>query len=111
MPVGVARQYSGATGRIENSQVGIFLGYAGPKGYALIDRRLYLAKDWIADGERRRAAKIPDGVTFPTKPKIGIAMVAALKASVPCAWVLGDSVYGSDKSLRVVLAPFAAMKD
>lgn len=63
-----------------------------------------MPKDWIEDTERRKAAGIPDGVTFATKPKIGIAMVAAaLDASVPCAWVLGDKVYGSDKSLRVML--------
>jgi SRSO17 transposase len=102
--VGVARQYSGTAGRIENCQIGVFLGYAGPKGHALIDRRLYLPKDWIEDTERRKAASIPDDVTFATKPKIGTAMVeAALDAGVPCAWVLGDSVYGSDKSLRVML--------
>ncbi len=102
--VGVARQYSGTAGRIENCQVGVFLGYASPRGHALIDRRLYLPKDWIEDGERRKAAGIPDDVEFATKPKIGIAMVeAALDAGVPCAWVLGDAVYGSDKTLRVML--------
>lgn len=101
---GVARQYSGTAGRIENCQIGVFLGYAGPKGHALIDRRLYLPKDWADDAERRTAAGVPDDVTFATKPKIGVAMVAAaLDAGVPCAWVLGDSVYGSDKSLRVML--------
>lgn len=101
---GVARHYSGTAGRIENCQIGVFLGYASPKGHALIDRRLYLPKDWIEDVERRKTASIPDEVTFATKPKIGIAMLAAaLNAGVPCAWVLGDSVYGSDRSLRVML--------
>ena len=102
--VGVARQYSGTAGRIENCQIGVFLGYASPKGHALIDRRLYLPKDWVEDAGRRKMAGIPAEVTFATKPKIGIAMVeATLDAGVPCAWVLGDSVYGSDKSLRVML--------
>jgi SRSO17 transposase len=102
--VGVARQYSGTAGRIENCQIGVFLGYASPRGHALIDRRLYLPKDWIEDGERRKVARIPDDVEFATKPKIGVAMVeAALDAGVPCAWVLGDAVYGSDKTLRVML--------
>ena len=50
---GVARQYSGTAGRIENCQIGVFLGYASPKGHALIDRRVYLPKDWIEDAERR----------------------------------------------------------
>jgi SRSO17 transposase len=102
--VGVARQYSGAAGRVENCQIGVFLAYAGPKGHALIDRRLYLPKEWIEDAQRRKAARVPEDVTFATKPKIGAAMVeAALDAGVPCAWVLGDSVYGSDKSLRIML--------
>ena len=52
----------------------------------LIDRRLYLPKDWIEDAERRKAASVPDDVTFVTKPKIGVAMVvAAIEAGVPCA--------------------------
>jgi SRSO17 transposase len=102
--VGVGRQYSGTAGRIENCQIGVFLGYASPKGHALIDRRLYLPKDWAEDGERRKKTHIPDEVAFATKPKIGIAMVeAALEAGVPCAWVVGDSVYGCDKGLRVML--------
>jgi SRSO17 transposase len=102
--VGVGRQYSGTAGRIENCQIGVFLGYASAKGHALIDRRLYLPKDWAEDGERRKKVHVPDEVAFATKPKIGIAMVeAALEAGVPCAWVLGDSVYGCDKSLRVML--------
>jgi SRSO17 transposase len=102
--VGVGRQYSGTAGRIENCQIGVFLGYASAKGHALIDRRLYLPKDWAEDGERRKKTHIPDEVAFATKPKIGIAMVeAALDAGVPCSWVLGDSVYGCDKSLRVML--------
>ena len=63
-----------------------FLGYASPKGHALIDRRLYLPKDWIEDAERRKAANIPADLTFASKPKIGIAIVAAaLDAGVPCA--------------------------
>jgi hypothetical protein len=63
-----------------------------------------LPKEWATDVERREAACIPDEVAFTTKPKIAIEMVAtALDAGVPCAWVLGDAVYGSDKTLRVSL--------
>ena len=102
--VGVARQYSGTAGRIENCQIGVFLGYASRKGHALIDRRLYLPKPWAEDQELRKKTYVPDDIVFATKPKIGIMMVeAALDAGVPCSWVLGDSVYGSDKSLRVML--------
>ena len=55
--VGVARQYTGTAGRVENSQVGVFLAYAGRFGQALIDRRLYLPREWAADGARRRACR------------------------------------------------------
>jgi SRSO17 transposase len=101
---GVARQYSGTAGRVENSQVGVFLAYGSRKGYALIDRRLYLPQTWAEDLERRRTAKIPEDVPFLTKPEIARAMIArALDAGVPCEWVLGDEVYGADRRLRVML--------
>src|SRR4051795_7468211 len=61
---GVARQYSGTAGRIENSQVAVFLAYGSVKGRALIDRELYLPKDWTSDRERCRAAGIGDDVEF-----------------------------------------------
>src|SRR3546814_7975740 len=61
---GVARQYSGTAGRIENCQVGVFLGYASRYGHTLIDRRLYLPKAWAEDGDRRRKANVPADVTF-----------------------------------------------
>src|SRR5271156_2063122 len=48
--VGVKRQYTGTAGRIENSQVGVFLCYASHKGAALVDRELYLPEEWAADG-------------------------------------------------------------
>src|SRR5262245_17447583 len=56
---GVARQYTGTAGRIENAQVGVFLAYATPKGHALIDRALYLPKEWTDDRERCEAAGVP----------------------------------------------------
>jgi SRSO17 transposase len=65
---GVARQYSGTAGRIENCQIGVFLGYASRRGHALIDRELYLPKDWAEDRARRTAAAVPDAVTFATCP-------------------------------------------
>ncbi|MGI8569906.1 MAG: transposase [Methylocella sp.] len=87
----------------ENCQIGVFLGYAGPKGHALIGRRLYVPKEWAEDAGRLKAAGVAEAVTVATKPEIGIAMAAALDAGVLCGWVLGSTVYGSDKSLRVML--------
>ena len=102
--VGVARQYSGTAGRIENCQVGVFLSYASRYGHALIDRRLYLPQDWAADAARRAEASIAEDTGFATKPQIARELIAvALDAGVPCAYVLADALYGSDKSLRVML--------
>src|SRR4051794_37957162 len=101
---GVARQYCGTLGKVENCQVGVFLAYGSRKGHALIDRRLYLPEAWAGDAERRRAAKVPEGVPFLTKPASARAMLArALDAGVPCEWVLGDEVYGADRRLRTML--------
>lgn len=81
---GVARQYSGTAGRVENCQVGVFLGYATAKGRALLDRALYLPKDWAADADRRDEAGIPDGVEFATKILLARRMVErAVAAGMP----------------------------
>ncbi len=98
---GVQRQYTGTAGRIENAQVGVFLGYAGRHGRALLDRALYLPKEWAESTERRTEAHIPDAVVFTTKPKLGLAMLERARgAGVPFAWVAGDSVYGADHAIR-----------
>jgi SRSO17 transposase len=98
---GVQRQYSGTAGRIENCQIGVFLGYASRHGRALIDRALYLPQSWAGDAARRAEAGVPEAVPFATKPQLGLAMLErALEAGVPCAWVTGDSVYGADHRLR-----------
>jgi SRSO17 transposase len=98
---GVQRQYSGTAGRVENCQIGVFLGYAGRHGRALIDRALYLPAGWAGDPGRRAEAGVPAAVAFATKPRLGAAMLErALDAGVPCSWVTGDSVYGADRALR-----------
>lgn len=102
--VGVNRQYSGTAGRIENSQIGVFVAYASRYGQALIDRQLYLPESWIDDPLRREAASIPEDMEFATKPAMARAMLGkALDAGIPCAWVLADAVYGSDYRLRRML--------
>lgn len=102
--VGVARQYCGTAGRIENCQIGVFLGYASWLGQALIDRRLYLPEVWAGDATRRRRVQVPEEVAFATKPQIACELIAAaLDAGVPCAWVLADALYGSDSRLRRML--------
>lgn len=102
--VGVKRQYSGTAGRIENCQIGVFLTYAAPEGHVLLDRELYLPREWADDAERRQEAGVPDEVAFATKPQLARQMLErALAAGVPAAWVTGDSIYGGDRRLRVWL--------
>nr|WP_247896980.1 IS701 family transposase [Azospirillum argentinense] len=92
---GVGRQYTGSAGKITNCQIGVFAAYASSKGHALIDRRLYLPKDWTGNPERLAKAHVPEDVRFTTKPAIAAAMVRrAIDAEVPFAWVAADSVYG-----------------
>jgi SRSO17 transposase len=99
--VGVQRQYSGTAGRIENCQIGVFLAYVSRRGQAFIDRALYLPESWAGDQARRAEAGVPESITFHTKPELGRAMLErAFAAGVPCAWVVGDSVYGRDHRLR-----------
>ncbi|ELP62297.1 transposase [Streptomyces turgidiscabies] len=102
---GVQRQYTGTAGRIENSQVGVFLALATSRGRALIDRRLYLPEhSWADDPERRHAGGAPDEVRFQTKPRLaGEIIAAALDAGITASWVTGDEAYGQDPQLRVVL--------
>ncbi|MFJ7281001.1 IS701 family transposase [Kitasatospora sp. NPDC098663] len=99
---GVQRQYTGTAGRIENSQVGVFLAYASRRGRALIDRRLYLPQHtWCEDTERRTDAGIPEDVQFATKPRLATQMIAAaLDAGLTASWATGDEAYGQDPSLR-----------
>src|SRR5918992_1611641 len=101
---GVARQYSGTAGRVENCQVGVFLGYASSKGRAGIDRALYLPREWADDAGRRAEAGVPEPITFRTKPALALEMLErAVEADVPARWVVGDAVYGSDGKLRRAL--------
>jgi SRSO17 transposase len=103
---GVARQYTGTAGRIENAQVGAFLASAGAKGHALIDRALYLPKEWAGDRGRCDAGGVPEEVEFATKPRLAEQMIRrAGQAGVTAGWVTGDAVYGSDGTFRRFLEP------
>jgi len=100
--VGVQRQYSGTAGRIENSQVAVYLTYAAPRGHALIDRALYLPRSWAEDPQRCADAAIPNEHRgFATKPRLARTLIArAIEAKIPAGWVAGDEVYGADAHLR-----------
>jgi SRSO17 transposase len=98
---GVARQYSGTAGRIENCQIGVFLAYASRHGHTLLDRDLYLPAAWTEDRERCRRAGIPATRAFATKPALARQMLERTRtAGVVMAWITGDSIYGDDRALR-----------
>lgn len=103
--VGVKRQYSGTAGRIENSQIGVFLAYASSdRGRSLLDRELYLPREWAEDEKRRKAAFVPTQRVFATKPELARQMLErAIDAKIPFKWVSGDEVYGGDRRLRMWL--------
>ena len=101
--VGVARQYTGTAGRIENAQVGVFVAYyASEKGAAFVDRALYLPREeWADDPLRREEAGVPDEVRFATKGELAKEMLGrAFEAKVPARWVVADTVYGTARGLR-----------
>jgi SRSO17 transposase len=99
--VGVARQYSGTAGRIENCQVGVFLAYASAQGHTFLDRELYLPHEWTDDALRCQEAGVPKATRFATKPQLARQMLQrAFAAAVPSGWVTGDAVYGDDGDLR-----------
>jgi SRSO17 transposase len=101
---GVARQYCGTLGKIANCQVGVFLGYASPKGHTGIEGVLFVSEGWFREPERWQKAGIPPGMAHRTKPQLALAMLeSALDAGVPARWVAGDEAYGSDGKLRRAL--------
>ena len=99
--VGVARQYAGITGQVENCQTVVFAAYVTARGHAPFDFRLYLPKSWFRGRARRDRARVPARTRFATKPVLAAAMVtAAARAGVPFCWVAGDEVYGRSGRLR-----------
>jgi SRSO17 transposase len=105
---GVAMQYCGTSGQVENCQVGVFLSYVTARGHTLIDRELYLPLDCIEDPARCRAAHIPETVCFQTKPELAIQMLKRMEeAGCPIAWVVADTVYGANLDLRTWLEAHA----
>src|SRR5499426_2894562 len=97
--VGVARQYCGALGKVENCQVGVFAAYASRQGYALLDKRLFMPEPWFTDAyqARRTKCKVPTEVTWQSKPQLAAAMVRALhEASVlSFKYNVADCLYGN----------------
>jgi len=99
--VGVKRQHCGQLGKVANCQAGVFLGYASGKGYALLDRRLYLPEEWVEDeayAERRQKCGVPEDIEFKTKPECGWEMIEAVReeGTLRGRWLACDEAFGRD---------------
>jgi SRSO17 transposase len=93
--VGTKRQYCGRFGKVDNCQVGVFLGYAVHSYRALMDKRIYLPRSWAEDPVRREHCGVPAEVTFKTKAELALDMLSkAEERGVPFAWVGMDCFYG-----------------
>ena len=104
MSVGVARQYCGRLGKVENCQVGVYLGYANAYQTSLVDYRLYLPESWISDDNRRQKCGVPKDVVFHTKAQLGLEMIRTFKAAdLPFGWVSMDCHYGEQPWLLKTL--------
>jgi SRSO17 transposase len=98
---GVARQPNPTSGRIEDCQVGLFLAYASSRGWAFIDRALYLPEEWTEDEARRRRAGVPQEIIFATTGALARAMLKrAFGAGVPAVWASSGGSYGEEEQLR-----------
>ena len=98
--VGVARQWCGRAGKVDNCQVGVYLGYVTTKEYALVDMRLYLPKEWTKDKKRCRQAGIPKDIRFRTRHELALEMLREHSAILPHAWVTGDDEMGRNSGFR-----------
>jgi SRSO17 transposase len=100
---GVARQWCGRLGKQDNCQLGVFLTYAAPGGYAPLDRRLYLPEDWAADPDRRAKCHVPTEVEFRESWRIAVELLERCRQDLPHAWVTGDDEMGRPVQFRAWL--------
>lgn len=100
---GVQRQWCGRLGKIENCQVGVFLAYVTDHGAALVDRRLFLPRQWARSRKRRQATHVPEEVRFQTTWRIGLDLIDRARADLPFGWVSGDDEFGRVSTFRAEL--------
>jgi SRSO17 transposase len=100
---GVARQWCGRLGKVDNCQVGVFLAYVAPRGSALLDCQLYLPADWAADRPRRARCHVPADVRFQESWRLALELLDRARATLPGRWVVGDDEFGRCTELRAAL--------
>jgi SRSO17 transposase len=98
--VGVARQWCGRLGKIDNCQLGVYLGYSSEKGQTLLGAELYLPEHWANDAERRTATYVPQQIEFRKSWEIADALIAKISKTVPHAWITGDDEFGRPSEFR-----------
>lgn len=102
--VGVAAQYCGSVGKVANSQMGVYLGYASRKGYSLIEGQLFMPEDWLGNEHtaKRETCGVPEELEFQTKPEIGLELLrrAIQRGDLPFEWVVADALYGDSPAFR-----------
>jgi SRSO17 transposase len=107
--VGVARQYCGARGKVENCQSGVFVGYTSDQGYGLVTSRLYLPERWFAkeQEQRRKDTWVPEDLGFQTKPQIARDLLAQIAQTTlfPATWLGCDAVFGADWAFLDAVPP------
>jgi SRSO17 transposase len=98
--VGVARQWLGRLGKVENCQVGVYMGYVSAQEHALVDMRLYLPKEWAKDRIRRKVCGVPKEIRFRTRHELALEMLAEMGQLLPHAWIAGDDEMGRSTWFR-----------
>jgi SRSO17 transposase len=105
--VGVARQYCGATGKVDNCQSGVFLGYSSSKGYGLLTSQLYMPQEWFSAAYAKRRADnlVPEDLSFQTKPQIALSLIQKIveKKLFAARWIGCDATFGSDPAFLAAL--------
>jgi SRSO17 transposase len=101
--VGVKRQWCGHRGKVDNCQVGVFMGYVADEAHALLDFRLYLPQEWTRDQQRRQACHVPPEMRYQTRQEQCLEMLDQWRAKVPHGWVTGDDELGRHTGLRQAL--------
>jgi SRSO17 transposase len=101
--VGVARQWCGRLGKVENCQVGVYMAYVSHKEHALVNTRLYLPEDWAKDRVRRKEAGVPKEIKFHTRHELSLEMLQECGEELPHAWIAGDDEMGRPTGFRLRL--------
>ncbi len=101
--VGVARQWCGRLGKVDNCQIAIYMGYVTQHEHTLVDVRLYLPKEWTTDKPRMEKAGVPKGTKYKTRHELSLEMLAAHGKTLPHAWIAGDDEMGRPYWFRKAL--------